>query len=259
MISFRIAGRVFTPRLWPTVMTVLMLAVLLGLGTWQVQRLHWKENLIATIDQRMHQMPVSAASLADDLARGKDVNYRPGLAIGFLQNDSSFYLFAISQTGEGGYHILTPMQMGNGKYLLVDRGWIPYDRKPGTGGGDFSRPTGLVTFKGILREPEHFWTQPPNKPKENNWFSIDLPAMAEAANVPAFLPYVLEADATPNQGGYPIGGQTRVTLPNNHFVYAVIWYSLALVLLVIYGLSSVQKKPVHRKTAANSTKPKTKA
>jgi surfeit locus 1 family protein len=65
--------------------------------------------------------------------------------------------------------------------------------------------------------------------------------MAKLAGVPEFMPFVLEADTKPNPGGYPIGGQTRVALPNNHLSYALTWYGLALALLVIYGVSGFRK------------------
>ena len=219
-------------RFWPTLMTAIMLAVLLALGTWQLQRLHWKQNLLATIDARFHAAPADAAVLADT----PDASYRPATAAGIFNNDHIFYLFGTSLTGVGGYHVLTPLALADGRVLLVDRGWIPYDHK-----GNFSENTGLVTVAGILRKPEHYWLQPKNDPTHGEWYSINLAAMAQQAGVAAFLPYVLEADARPNPGGYPIGGQTRVILPNNHFVYALTWYGLALALVIIYLISSRQK------------------
>ena len=213
-------------------MTSLMLAALLSLGTWQVQRLHWKENLLATIDTRLHQAPADVSTLSNT----EDVNYRHATASGTLQNTHIFYLSAISQTGQGGYHILTPLALADGTYLLADRGWIPYDHK----NGDFSRPEGPITLSGILRIPEHFWFQPPNNPAKNDWYAIDFPALATAAHIPALKPYLLEVDATDAQT-YPTGGQTRVTIPNNHLVYAITWYGMAVALLVIYLLSSFRK------------------
>ena len=236
MISCRIAGRVFAPRFWPTLMTAAMLFGLIGLGTWQVHRLHWKEGLLAEIAQRMHEAPVEVDALSD---KG-DVNYRPATVSGTFLNGHILYLFAISKTGDGGYHILTPLRLHDGRFLLVDRGWIPYDMRR-AGDEKFSRPAGPVNVAGILRLPEHYWIQPDNDPARNDWYWVDFAAMAKVAGVPAFLPYVLEADAAPNPGGYPVGGQTRVTLPNNHFAYALTWYGLAWALLVIYGMSAFRK------------------
>ena len=89
---------------------------------------------------------------------------------------------------------------------------------------------------GILRRPHHAWNQPANDPERNDWYGIDLEAMARQAGIREFSSLVLEADATPNPGLYPVGGQTRLSLPNNHLGYALTWYGLALALLVIHRL-----------------------
>lgn len=217
-----------TRPFWPTLVTTLLLAVLIGLGSWQVRRLQWKENLIATMEQRMAAAPIDLASLSF----ANEVNYRRVSVSGRFLPDRVFYQFAIARSGEGGYHLLTPLQLGDGRFLLVDRGWIPYDRR-----GLVVAPVGAVTLSGVLRQPEHHWSQPANDAVGNNWYGVDLPKMAELATVPDFLPTVLELDATPNPGGYPLGGQTRVSLPNDHLGYAMTWYGLALALLVIYGLA----------------------
>jgi len=211
-----------------------MLILLVGLGEWQVQRLHWKQNILTTIDRQIHQAPVDLFSLLDR----DDNNYRPVLTSGRFLNDKTFYLLAISQAGVGGYDVLTPLLTTEGHYLLVNRGWIPYANKSSA---DYLRPLSTVNIEGILRRPEHSWLQSKNDPSHNVWYWIDFPAMAQAADLPDFLPYVLDIEASPAEGSYPIGGQTRVTLPNNHFVYAITWFGLAFALLVIYFLSSFPK------------------
>ena len=221
-----------------------MLPLLIGLGSWQVERLHWKEELVATIIARIHQDPVDIASLAVD-----EADYHPATGSGTFLNDKSFYLLAISLTGEGGYHVLTPLHLEDGQFLLVDRGWIPYDMR----GKNYARPSDVVRIAGVARIPQYHRIRSQNDPEGNNWYQIDMDMMATRAGVPAFLPYILEADAAPNEGGYPVGGQTRLTLPNNHLSYAVTWYGLALVLIVIYSLSS------YRKNAAHLKAPKTEA
>lgn len=199
------------------------------LGTWQVQRLHWKENLLATIHQRTHLAPVDLDVALKDGA----IDYRPVVVSGVFKHEHEFYVMAVSQEGRGGYHVLTPLQLNDGRDLLVDRGWVPYDKKdPKTRfDGQIFDP---VTLSGLLRIPQRSWLQPPNDPIQNIWYSVDLSAMAHQVNMPDFVPYVLYADAIQNPGGYPIGGQTRIELPNNHFVYALTWYGLALALGVIY-------------------------
>ena len=84
------------------------------------------------------------------------------------------------------------------------------------------------------------WLTPDNEPDKNFWFWIDIPAMARSAQVQDRIVAdgYLEADATPNPGGFPIGGQTPIDLPNDHLQYAITWYALAVALIVIYFLYS---------------------
>ena len=86
------------------------------------------------------------------------------------------------------------------------------------------------------------WFTPDNQPDQGLWFSYDLPALERALGV-ELLPVVLEADATPNPGGLPLGGQTRTELPNNHLQYVITWYGLALALLAIYVAFSLERAP----------------
>ena len=123
--------------------------------------------------------------------------------------------------------------------ILVNRGWVPYERRdPATRAA--GQVAGPVVVEGILRrEPRggaSSWFVPDNSPERNQWFWFDLPAMARAAGVPAFAPFYVEAAAAPNPGGLPIGGQTIVELPSNHLEYAITWYSLAIALAFIYVL-----------------------
>ena len=217
-----------------TLLTMTMVVVLVGLGSWQLARLHWKQELIATMESRLHLPPLDVATLP----AGEDFDYRPATATGLFRHHSSFFLLSIGRNGQGGYHVLTPLALADGRTLLVDRGWIPYDRRTEPG---MFRPAGMVTVSGILRRPQHHWNQPANDPERNDWYGVDLDAMARLAGIADFLPLVLEADATPNPEGYPIGGQTRLSLPNNHLGYAVTWYGLALALLIIHRRALAEK------------------
>ena len=106
--------------------------------------------------------------------------------------------------------------------------------------------SGAVTVEGAIRAPgvQH-WLQPDNEPDRNIWFWNDLPAMAAHAGIAPdhLVPVFLEAGPAPNPGGLPIGGQTRVTLPNDHLQYAITWYALAAGLAMIYLLYHREQKP----------------
>jgi surfeit locus 1 family protein len=246
-LAFRLARGTFTIRLWPTLITLVMMTVLIGLGCWQIQRLHWKEGLIAEMQERMQEPAIDVGLSVIPPEDIPNLNYRPGRATGVFQNDHALYLNAISINGEGGYEVLTPFALDDGRVLLVNRGWMPYALKDKPESNDpeesLYRPQGSVTVSGILRLPpvSKPWGRPANQPDKNDWYWLDLPALTQAAGVKEFMPYVLEAADAPHDGSYPIGGQTRITLPNNHFGYALTWFGLAFALLVIYGIFSWQK------------------
>lgn len=247
--SFSVFGGTWTLRLWPTLITLVMMAIMAGLGCWQIQRLHWKEGLIADMRARMQERPVDVGLSSIPPEGVPSMDYHPATASGAFAHQKELFLNAISkQHGEGGYHVLTPLTLEDGRVLLVDRGWLPYAARPQPGSkdhqDDISRPQGPVTVNGILRVPHaRAFMQPENKPEKGEWYFYDLAAMGRAAGVSEFLPFVLEADDALNRSGYPVGGQTRIDLPNNHLGYAITWFTLAGVLLVVYGISGWRKVP----------------
>jgi surfeit locus 1 family protein len=239
--------RGFRPRLWPTLFTVPAVLLMLGLGTWQVQRLFWKQDLIA---ERQAGLAAPVTPWSEAEGRLPELYWHRISAEGEFLHDRELVLAARSMNGNPGYHIVTPLQIAGGPVLMIDRGWVPLDRKDpaARAPGQIAGPTAVT---GILR-PGHqpSWLTPDNQPDKNFWFWIDLPAMARAAGAEgrAVTEAYLEADAAPNPGGFPIGGQTRTDLPNDHLHYAITWYALALALAVIYIL-------YHRTPAAPVTRP----
>jgi surfeit locus 1 family protein len=218
----------------PTLFTVAGLALLLGLGTWQVQRLAWKTGLIAA---RQEAVAAPAVPLPRTLDAARALEFHRVRAEGRLLNDREFYLHATDAGGDAGYHVVTPLALAGGGTVLVDRGFVPErlkapaTRAAGNGGG-------AVTLTGLLRLPQGkaSWFVPDNQPARNEWFTLDPRAMAEAAGIADALPFFVDADATANPGGFPVGGQTPLDLPNNHLQYAITWYALAGCLVIVYIL-----------------------
>jgi surfeit locus 1 family protein len=133
---------------------------------------------------------------------------------------------------------MTPLAMTDGRTMFVNRGFIPLELKDKAkrAAGELS---GNVSVTGLLRvapaeKPSFFL--PDNRPDLNLWFWVDLPAMVKAAAIADAVPYYIDADKTPNPGGWPKGGDTRLELPNDHLQYAITWFSLAIALIVIYVL-----------------------
>jgi surfeit locus 1 family protein len=226
----------FHPRFWPSVFASLIVLLCLGLGAWQVQRLYWKEGLIAARAAAVAAAPVPAPDRAI-LARGME--FRHVTADGVFLNDKEILLGATSEAGVNGYWILTPLRQATGRIIFVNRGFLPAELRDRTK-RMVGEPTGPVHVNGLLRLPPDGrpnWFLPDNRPDLNYWFWVDLPAMAAADKLDRVAPFYIDADATPNPGGWPKGGVTRLALPNNHLQYAITWFSLAVAMLVIYVLS----------------------
>jgi surfeit locus 1 family protein len=222
----------FRPRLWPSLATLAALALLLGLGTWQVQRLHWKEGLIAA---RTAQLAAPPAPLPATAADWRGWDFRKVTVRGTFRHDLEQRFGAFTVEGQFGQHVLTPLVRPDGAAVLVDRGFVPADRAAVETRRQGEIPgvveiTGIARYRGAERPG---WFTPANQPADRSWYWYDMRALAQTVGL-ELLPVVVEADATPNPGGLPIGGQTRIELPNNHLQYAITWYGLAAALVVVY-------------------------
>lgn len=223
----------FRPTLWPTVFTVPAFILMIGLCIWQVQRLHWKEGLIAEREARVTAEPAALPAAGADPAA---MEFRRVRLEGAFLHDKELYLGARSFNGNPGYHILTPFALAQGGTVLVDRGWVPVERKLPQSRAE-GQVAGTQAVEGIVRVPHgKAWMQPENEPGKNMWFFVDLPAMAAVSGGDLRTDLYVEAGPAENPGQYPVGGQTRVELPNDHLQYAITWGLLALALAVIYVL-----------------------
>jgi surfeit locus 1 family protein len=219
------------PTLWPTLFTVPALVVLIGLGVWQVERLAWKTDLLATIDSRIHAAPVPLP--AGDAIDPAAWQYRHVTVSGHFLNNKEMHLLAYTERGNLGYHLIVPLARDGGGYVLVDRGWVPTANKaPET--RPESQPAGEVSVEGVVHPGwRQGWFVPDNKPAENLWFYADIAGFARQADV-AVPPILVEAGPAPNPGGLPIGGQTVIDIPNDHLQYALTWFGFAVALAAIY-------------------------
>ncbi|MCF8474549.1 MAG: SURF1 family protein [Emcibacter sp.] len=219
-------------------MTVPMIVILCWLGNWQVERLHWKLDIIQKLEDR-YGMP--AVNLPVALQNIDNWEYRHVTVSGRFFYVSEMPLYSVGPTGKPGYDLFTPFLTNNGVSLIVNRGWVPEDLKD-----QISRPDTIksqeITLTGVLRKD---WIRekfaPENDIARNLWYFGDLEAMAKAKNLDDVYPMFLYVDKSSNEGDYPIGGRTRLNLVNNHLDYAMTWYGLALVLFVIYLIFNIRK------------------
>ncbi|MGO7988031.1 SURF1 family protein [Rhizobium leguminosarum] len=212
---------------------VLLAAALSALGTWQVERLAWKRDLVARVDQRVHAPPVPAPARADwEKVNATDDEYRRVTAAGTLANDKETLVYASTTLGPG-YWVMVPLTLADGTSILVNRGFVPTDRRdPAT--RREGQPSGPVEITGLMRmtEPKGSLLQS-NDVAADRWYSRDVAAIAEKRGVSGPAPYFIDADATANPGGLPVGGLTVIAFPNNHLLYAITWYGLAAMVLAL--------------------------
>lgn len=222
------------------VFTVLGLGILLKLGFWQIDRLAWKEDLLARVEANMAApaIPLEEEIPAAPLPETMDFStweYRRICAGGEFWHEKELYVLGSSIDGRGGVLVYTPLQLERGQ-ILVNRGWVPNDLK-----NSEARPAGqvggLVEVCGVIRlDRKKGLFTPENNATDNRWFTPKVLPMARAAGLDNPHPFFLEADDTENPGGYPLGGQTFVNIPNNHLGYAITWFGLAVALLGVFGV-----------------------
>lgn len=206
---------------------LLLSGVFCALGVWQVQRLAWKSDLMARVDARIAAPPVPAPGPAHwpDLTPAT-AEYLRVRATGHYLNDAETLVQAVSVHGAG-YWVLTPFRTDAGFTVLVNRGFVPHDNRAraGRAAGEVAGETSVT---GLLRlsEPNGGFLRA-NDPTADRWYSRDVPAIAQARGLGPVAPYFIDADATPNAGGLPIGGLTVVNFPNNHLGYALTWFAMA--------------------------------
>lgn len=220
--------------------------ILIGLGTWQVERLRWKEDLLATIDARRHAEPLSLNEVELQYGRTGDVDYTPVTATGEFMHDAERHFFATWQ-GASGYYVYTPLRLETGRVVFVNRGFVPFEQKdPKT--RQQGQVSGPQTITGLARNPlpgKPSMMVPDNDPDKNIFYWKDLRAMAILSDLDVdrgVLPFFVDADARPNPGGLPRGGVTMINLPNNHLQYAITWYGLAAALAGVMGVMLYKRR-----------------
>ena len=216
------------------------LIVLVGLGNWQVRRLAWKEALIETIDARRAVDPLPLAAVLERFEAEGDVDYTPVTASGTFGEEEA--LVYSTDKGVVGWQVMAPLRLGDGRALIVNRGFVPdalidevVRRVP---------PAGPVSIEGLARnplfeKPNRF--VPENAADEFYWkdFAALRDALGQAEE--GALPIIVDVGPTP-VGQLPVGGQTIISLPNNHFGYAVTWYGIAVALIGVVAALLLQRR-----------------
>ena len=212
--------------LFPGLMTATMLFVLLGLGTWQVRRLHWKEAILAQLAQAEAAPPVRLTATPEP--------YTKVAVTGHLRADlSAQYAVEVRDTREGpemGTFLVQPLERANELPLLVERGWVPQKRRT-----PIAQPDGQTTVVGYIHAaeiPGLFSAK--DDPAARIFYTLDPAAIGASLGLPHVAPFILIALGPAPPQLWPDPAKHLPQPPNNHLSYAITWYGLAAALVVIF-------------------------
>lgn len=199
--------------------------VFTALGAWQVQRLFWKLDLIARVDARVHA-PAVAPPEGKAGENAAALEYLHVTTTGTFDHSKETLVQAVTELGPG-FWVLTPLKLADGSTILINRGFVPSDKRDPAARAQ-GEIAGTVSITGLLRqtEPKGGFLRS-NAPADNRWYSRDVEAIAQAKGIADVAPYFIDADATANPGGYPVGGLTVIQFRNSHLSYALTWFVLA--------------------------------
>lgn len=217
------------PRfLVPGLSTFAMLVVLIGLGTWQVQRLHWKEAILARI-------ATAEAAPAVPLTQNPAPYTKVSVTGRFRFDRAAQYGAEVRDTRTGptmGFSQIVPLERDGAPTILVDRGWVPQKRETG-----LDDPAGEVTVTGYIRPGEKpSWFSATDDTAERQFYTLNPQAIGIAVGVPDPAPFTLVALGSPTAEAYPAPAEHLPQPPNNHLSYVITWYGLAVALVVIFAI-----------------------
>jgi surfeit locus 1 family protein len=217
----------------PLVFGIAGTLILVALGTWQVQRLAWKMDIIDRIEARLAAAPVAVPQDADPERH----QYLRVTARGVVGAEELHVYTSIPPHGVG-YRVIAPFEIEEGRRILLDRGFVGREDK------DAPRPAAALTVEGALHWPQETdrFTPAPD-PETNIWFARDVPLMAAMLETEPVL--LVTESFSPLVDGAPIPVPVTPNIPNNHLEYAVTWYGLAIVwaCMTVYWIWRIARRP----------------
>ena len=202
-----------------SVFIIFFIFVFIGLGTWQIIRLNWKNNLILEIENSLKNPPV-------ELAQSKKEIFLKIKTSGSIDFDKQIYLYNLNESGTPGFEVINPITIGDENFL-INRGWIPFEKKGTKEINVFDQKNIIGTLK--LQGRKNIF-KPDNDLDENYWFSLNREDILKFTGK-NFSKYIIYLD-----GNYQLPRPKKITanISNNHQKYAITWFSLALSILLLY-------------------------
>ena len=202
-----------------SVFIIFFIFVFIGLGTWQIIRLNWKNNLILEIENSLKNPPV-------ELTQSNKENFLKIKTSGSIDFDKQIYLYNLNESGTPGFEVINPIMIGDENFL-INRGWIPFEKKGTLEINVFDQENIIGTLK--LQGRKNIF-KPDNDLYENYWFSLNREDILKFTGK-NFSKYIIYLD-----GNYQLPRPKKITanISNNHQKYAITWFSLALSILLLY-------------------------
>ena len=202
-----------------TVFTFFFILVFIALGSWQIIRLNWKNNLILEIENSLKNPPV-------ELTDSNEENYLKIKTSGLINLEKQIYLYSLNEMGTPGFEVLNPILINDIDYL-INRGWIPFEKKNSEEINEFDESNITGTLK--LQGRKNIF-KPDNDIEENYWFSLNREDILKFTGK-EFSKYIIYLD-----GNYQVPKPKKITanISNNHKKYAITWFSLAISILLLY-------------------------
>ena len=222
---------------WPlTIAMLFSLVILIGLGTWQARKIGPKTELINSIEAGLAAEPMQLPVHLDD---PQPVAYRRVHFDGDALNVEPVRVFGTNLSGRPGYYLYKPVVRDFGRAVLVNFGWVPMAHLE-----KVALPVGPVSISGVLMlsaTPGSF--TPENEVEKGDWFTADVFEMSDHFGLGAkdFYHFRVFADHVGDAGALPLGGQVRVSIPNDHLEYMLTWYGLAAAMLGVFLLYGRKK------------------
>ena len=202
-----------------SVFIIFFIFVFIGLGTWQIIRLNWKNNLILEIENSLKNPPV-------ELAQSNKENFLKIKTSGSIDFDKQIYLYNLNESGTPGFEVINPITIGDENFL-INRGWIPFEKKGTQEINVFDQKNIIGTLK--LQGRKNIF-KPDNDLDENYWFSLNREDILKFTGK-EFSKYIIYLN-----GNYQVPKPKKITanISNNHKKYAITWFSLAISILLLY-------------------------
>lgn len=231
-----------------TLAAFVALAILSALGTWQLQRLAWKETLIAKVEARINEAPIPFAAAVERARAGEDMEYQPVFIDGAFDHGAEAHVFGVHE-GAPGVFIFTPVDEGDGVRVFVNRGFVPQALRAATARAK-GQVDGEVRIEGLFRSAETHQgvaalVRPKDQLADNLFFTRNPSALARARGLES-EPYYIDSAGRENAEAWPKGGLTRLDFSNRHLEYALTWYGLGGALIAVFLAMSVRRRATVR-------------